>query len=83
MQREETEYWLAEWMDGCESRNVSIHRMQHTGMEHTIIFDMDDKTAVLIETDTTARTAEESHKYMMIEERVLEKLASLFHLANV
>jgi hypothetical protein len=81
-QREETEYWLREWLDGCEAKNVSIHRTLLTGMEHTIIYDMDDKTAILIETDTAAPTAEESHKYMMIEEQVLEKLAGLFGLPN-
>jgi len=81
-QRAETEYWLAEWMDGCEARNVSIHRLHCAWMEYTIVFNMDDKASVLIETNLSATTAGESHKYMMLGERVLEKLAALFHLSN-
>lgn len=75
---QEITYWLREHFGPLESKNVSIHEIDRgCGGFSTIIFDMDDKSAVLIQTDTTAMTAEDSHDYMMIEPKVLAKLASL------
>lgn len=77
-QKEELFYWICEHLDGLEARNVSIHEIEMSdGRYSHIIYDIDDKAAVLIETDTTASNVKESHKYMMIEPSVLSKLVSL------
>lgn len=82
-QMEELVYWLREHLGPLEAKNVSIHEIDRGGgVYSTIIFDMDEKSAVLIQTDTTAPTAEESHDHMMIEPKVLEKLAGIFNQAS-
>lgn len=81
-QKEETDYWIAEWLDGCQSKNISVHRMEDSGIEHTIVFDLDDGSAVLIQTDTTVKDPDDSHKYTMLESKVLEKLSTLLAVSR-
>jgi hypothetical protein len=82
-QEEELWYWIKEHLGELEAKNISVHKIDRGGGGFsTIIYDIDDKSAVLIQTDTTAPTAKESHEYMMIEPKVLEKLAALFGLPN-
>jgi hypothetical protein len=76
----EMTYWLREHFGPLEAKNVSIHEIERGGGAFsTIIFDMDEKSAVLIQTDTTAMTPKDSHEYMMIEPIILAKLASLIN----
>ena len=79
-QTDEMCYWLKEFTGGLCAKNVSLHEVEIGGGEYfTIIYDLDDHCAVLIRTDTTAMTAEDSHQYMMIDEEVIAKLASIFN----
>jgi len=77
-QRDEREYWTNEWLDGCGCENISVHHINGQEIQWTLIFDLDGKDAVLIETDSTAATAEESHKYAMLDSKIVEKLAKLY-----
>jgi len=79
-QRQEFHYWIDEWLDGCGCKNVSIHAFDQCERQSLLIFDMDGKDAILLETDTTAENADESHKYMILDAKIVAKLARLHAL---
>jgi hypothetical protein len=72
---EELDYWLREHLGPLEAKDLSIHEIDRGGGGFsTIIYDIEGQSAVLINTDTTATTPEDSHCYVMIEPKVLMKL---------
>lgn len=80
---DELAYWINEQLYGLESENFSIHVIDRGGGGFTtILFDSDNRSAVMLKTDTTAMSAESSHEYMMLEPEDLKKLAELFSAAN-
>ncbi len=78
--RQELKYWIDEWLNGCGCKNVSIHTFDQWELQSVLIFDMDGKDAILLETDTTAENADTSHKCMILDAVIVAKLASLHAL---
>lgn len=79
IQKIQRNYWVDFYLNDMGSKNVSVHNAgEFDGIESTIIYDEDNQEAVVIETDTTAKTVNQSHKYMSLETEVIAKLAALY-----
>ena len=79
-QEHELFYWIREHINGLAAANLSIHNIDCGGGSHVaIIYDIDEKSGVIIKTDTTSPTPKQSHEYMMIEPIVFKKIAELYN----